>query len=52
MNAQDKYGSTALKFASYWGHLSTVKLLIEEGANVNVQDNEGDTVLIFALRKG
>ena len=33
--------------ASRWGHLDTVRLLIEKGANVNEKDTSGNTALIL-----
>ena len=37
MDAQSKYGKTALNWASKWGHLEIIRLLLEKGANVNIQ---------------
>ncbi len=37
INKYDEWGWTPLLWAVYYGHLETVKLLIEKGANVNVR---------------
>ena len=38
VNAKTRYSATALSFAAEKGHLDIVKLLIEKGADPNVQD--------------
>jgi outer membrane protein assembly factor BamB len=38
VNAANPYGATALSFAADKGHLEVVKLLVEHGAEVNVND--------------
>ena len=48
INAKNGYGYTALIDASKNGDLEKVKLLIENGANIEVKDNKGDTALILA----
>jgi ankyrin repeat protein len=40
-----KLGRTALHWTAYSGHTDTLKLLISYGANINDQDNEGNTPL-------
>ncbi|KAJ7790328.1 ankyrin repeat-containing domain protein [Mycena olivaceomarginata] len=52
VNAQTKYGHSALWAASLKGHLDIVQVLIEKGANVNAPGKYGDTVLQVALRRG
>lgn len=51
-----KEGLTALMLASgakdSWGHPKIVRVLCEEGANVNDRSNEGKTALLFATYKG
>ena len=48
----NKYGWTSLLWASANGHKSTVKLLLDHGADVNLKNNNGGTALIRASRRG
>lgn len=41
-------GKTALQVAAHQGHESVVKLLLQRGASVNANDNDGDTCLHYA----
>ena len=41
------FNASFIYIASENGHLETVKLLIEKGANINDQKNKGDTALIL-----
>ncbi|KAL7755373.1 hypothetical protein ACKLNR_014471 [Fusarium oxysporum f. sp. zingiberi] len=43
---------TNLMIASYYGHHEIVKLLLEKGANVEVNDNRGCTPLLWAAAEG
>jgi hypothetical protein len=38
VNAKSRYGATSLTFAADRGHVEVVKLLLERGADMNVQD--------------
>ena len=38
VNAKARYGATALFFAADKGRLETVKLLVERGAEINIED--------------
>ena len=38
--------------ASLYGNLETVKILLEQGADVDLQSNDGNTALIYASRDG
>jgi len=53
LNKQDEYGRTALMIALYntINCKDIVKLLIKYGANINLQDNDGCTVLMCAILK-
>ena len=48
VNAKDKDGTNALMAAAVRGHLSTVEILISNGADVNAQNVDGHTALMFA----
>jgi len=43
-------GMTPLLYASKWGNLEIVKLLVEKGANINIQAVNGDTALSIARK--
>ena len=45
---QNKYGGTALDYAVYREDYNTVKLLLDNGADVNMKNNDGDTALDYA----
>jgi len=40
-------GMTGLMWASFYGHLDIVEYLVENGSNVDAQDKDGKTALIF-----
>ena len=46
------YRKPALTAAGHRGHLGTVRVLLEAGANVNIQDGSGKTPLHYAARDG
>jgi ankyrin repeat protein len=52
VNVKDVYGGTALRYASYNGHVDAVKTLIDRGAEINVQDTDGFTPLRYAAIRG
>jgi len=43
-------GMTPLLYASKWGNFDMVKLLVEKGANINIQAANGDTALSMAQK--
>lgn len=47
-----QHGQTALMLGASHGRLDTVKLLIEAGADVNIQDEDGSTSLMCAAEHG
>lgn len=50
INKQNKDGKTALHFnALKWGNLEIAKLLIQNQADLNIKDNNGQTPLYYAL---
>lgn len=53
INAQDKFGFTPLHYASLYGNLEIVKLLIELGSNIEARTNFGRlTPLLCASKYG
>lgn len=44
-NAKDPNGYTPLHAAASYGHLDLLRLLVNRGGDINIQDNEGDTPL-------
>jgi ankyrin repeat protein len=46
-----KFGWSLLSVSSYHHSIDVVKYLIENGANINSQNNNGTTVLMFAKSK-
>ena len=49
VNVQNRHGLTPLIMASYWGYFPLMRFLIENGADVNMIENSGNSALIFAL---
>ena len=49
---RDAHGETALTVASEEGDPKVVKLLLDKGANINAQQNDGHTALMAAIRAG
>lgn len=48
INQKNQHGSTPLILATYSGHLKIVKILIENGADINLTSNDKTTPLIWA----
>ena len=48
-NKSPQNGRTPLMIASRYGQLDAMTLLIKQGANVNLQDKEGETALHYAV---
>ena len=46
------FGMTPVMAAAASGHLSVVQLLVENGAKINVRDDDGDSPLANAARNG
>lgn len=44
-NSKDPNGYTPIHAAASYGHINLLKLLIQNGGDINIQDNEGDTPL-------
>ena len=49
VNTKSKSGATALHWASSFGHIETAELLIQNGANVNSQDNTNSALTPLQL---
>ena len=52
MSLQDQYGFVALHEACGKGHLECAKALLGAGADINKQDNDGETPLMLAAWNG
>ncbi|RDH41593.1 ankyrin repeat domain-containing protein [Zooshikella ganghwensis] len=52
MEAKDVNNWTPLLAASFIGRLEIVKLLVNQGANIQAKSVVGDTALIIAQRQG
>ena len=50
VNAKCGEHGSPLHTASYWGHLEVARLLLENGANPNLEDNERRAPLVAAYR--
>ncbi len=52
VNGTDEEGQTALMWASMWGYVSVMQVLIEHGADIHLRTAEGETALTCALSMG
>lgn len=52
VNVRDKWGWTALSMAAYGGHESISKLLLACGAEIEIEDVDGDSPLDLATNRG
>lgn len=50
INITDKYGKTALIYAAQNQNPYAVKILLEKGAEVTIENNNGDSALLLALQ--
>ena len=48
----NSYRLTALHCAAMWGHVATLRLLLDRGASINMPDGFGNTALIMAAKEG
>ena len=44
--------STPMGFAADYGHKEIVEFLVHHGCDINAKDNDGDTALSMATKKG
>lgn len=47
-----KHGQTALMLATSHGNYEMVRMLLEAGADINIQDEDGSTALMCAAEHG
>ena len=52
VNARNNFGSTPLMRTCYNGHVNVATYLVEHGANIHLQDEDGNTCLHFAAKTG
>lgn len=52
INLQDDLGHTALHYAATFHYIPLLTLLLEYGANIDIEDKDGDTPLFNAVEKG
>jgi ankyrin repeat protein len=48
---RDEHGRTPLHLAIIDGNIEECKRLLQEGADVNAQDNDGNTPLILLMKQ-
>ena len=48
VNETSDRGSTPLMHATWFGHIEVIQLLLDSGANINMQNKRGNTALHFA----
>ncbi len=49
INETDEYGNTPLILFAYEGEMELIEYLIHAGANLDIQNNDGETALLVAL---
>ncbi|KAJ7614103.1 hypothetical protein FB45DRAFT_937973 [Roridomyces roridus] len=52
VNAVDRWGWSALSMCAYGGHAAITRLLLENGADIDNIDVDGDTPLLLATQRG
>ncbi|CRK35879.1 hypothetical protein BN1708_019843, partial [Verticillium longisporum] len=52
VNAKDRWGWTALSMAAYGGFPAIARLLLDNGANLDNVDVDGDTPIDLAANRG
>lgn len=52
VNANDRFGNTALTEAAYYNRTETVRYLLDRGADINATSNSGWTALAKAVKNG
>ena len=51
-NEIDTYGQNPIYYAVRDGRIDTINLMIEKGANINIEDNYGQNCIFYAIREG
>jgi Ankyrin repeats (many copies)/Zinc finger, ZZ type len=49
LEARSSLGKTVLHYAASWGHLETVKVLLDRNADINAKSYEGETPLLASM---
>jgi ankyrin repeat protein len=52
IDARDGYGQTGLMLAAAWGHVSTVRWLVEQGADLDHHAKYGLSATMLAVARG
>lgn len=52
LDVKDVHGNTPLMRAAYYNYTDIVKILVNAGADLNIQNNSGQTALIISLWEG
>ena len=52
VNARNNSGTTPLMITCYNGHMNVATYLVEHGANIHLQDKNGNTCLHYAAQRG
>ncbi|PHH75993.1 hypothetical protein CDD80_1894 [Ophiocordyceps camponoti-rufipedis] len=50
IDCQDDRGRTALSKAASWGYKSVMKILLDNGADIEARDHDDETPLLFAIQ--
>jgi len=45
INAKNKYGTTSLMRAAWFGYVKVVQVFLMHGADTNIRDDDGETAL-------
>ena len=51
LNVQDKFGDTPLHVAAFYDRLTSLKLMLNQGAAIDTKNNRGETPLEYASKR-